>query len=228
MSTAAQRKAWNEAMKSAGAVLPPPHGVSADRRRARRDKARKSTAIGGSGNAAGSADERAHRVALHMDALEGAAADTNADAEEDEEYNELGEFDNEDDDLRDTKRGGAANKKKRRKRPSSNAAATASIPKYLKARSLASVLIEEANRYDSVARKYVNAAVSSRKKSASAPRKFCPVTGLYGTYIDSKSGIPYASLKALEQIRERAPPWMNSSGGSGAYWEACKMLRNDG
>eukprot|EP00956_Cyclotella_meneghiniana_P027130 scaffold60248_cov41-Cyclotella_meneghiniana.AAC.1 len=234
MSTAAQRKAWNEAMKSAGAVLPPPHGVSTDRRRARRDKARKSTAYGGAGNAAGSSDERAYRVALHMDMLEGAVAD-NADAEEDEEYNELEELDEDDDhdDVANTKRGTAAANKKKSRRKRLSAATSASIPKYLKARSLASILIEEANRSDSVASQYVNAAVSSSsssrtKTTTSSTRKFCPVTGLYGTYTDPKSGIPYASLKALEQIRERAPPWMNNSGGSGAYWEACKTLRNDG
>jgi len=60
-------------------------------------------------------------------------------------------------------------------------------------------------------------------------RKFCPVTGLEGLYTDPKSGIPYANLKALEQIRERQPPWIlqGSSGGVASYFEAVKSLRNE-
>ena len=61
-------------------------------------------------------------------------------------------------------------------------------------------------------------------------RKFCPVTGLFGIYTDPKSGIPYADLTALEQIRERAPPWMNSSvanSGNATYFEAMNSLRGE-
>jgi hypothetical protein len=42
-------------------------------------------------------------------------------------------------------------------------------------------------------------------------------------YTEPKSGIPYASLKALEQIRERPPPWMTLT-GSAAFYEATKSL----
>ena len=198
-------------MKSAGAILP--SKSSSISRRARREKARKSSAYT-STTAGNTKEEKEYRVAQHIDMLEG-VADVSLDVEEDEEYDELEELE---DNGAEVKKG---SKRKRRKRPSN---ASNSVPKYLKARSLASILIEEASRTDSVAKDYVNAAISS--KSATKPRKFCPVTGLFGTYTDPKSRIPYASLRALEQIRERAPPWLNG-GGSGAYWEACKTLRND-
>jgi hypothetical protein len=201
-------------MKSAGAVLP--KSVAGDRRKAnrktRREKARKSTAYGAVAGM-GNVEEREYRVALHMDMLEGVIEVM--DVDDDEEYDELEELEADE----DTKGG------KRKKRRRTTTAASSSVPKYLKARSLASILIEEANRSDSVAKQYVNASVTSAAKSK--PRKFCPVTGLFGIYTDPKSGIPYASLPALEQISERAPPWMNA-GGSGSYWEACKTLRNDG
>ena len=199
-------------MKSAGAILPSKSGSIS--RRARREKARKSSAYT-STTAGNTEEEREYRVAQHMDMLEG-VTDVALEVEDDEEYDELEEFEDNDDEVK------KGSKRKRRKRPSN---ASSLVPKYLKARSLASILIEEANRTDSVAKDYVSAAVSS--KSTTKPRKFCPVTGLFGTYTDPKSGISYASLRALEQIRERAPPWING-GGSGAYWEACKTLRNDG
>ncbi|KAL7506137.1 hypothetical protein ACHAXN_003448 [Cyclotella atomus] len=211
MSSAARRKAWNEAMASAGAILPNQSGSRS--RKARREKARKSTSY----NAASATSEDAEfLVAQHMDTLEGATEVM--DVDDDEEYDELEEL--EDDDEKKSK----GKRKKRKRTSSSNTGGNNSVPKYLKARSLASILIEEANRTDSVAKKYVNAAVS--KRANSKPRKFCPVTGLPGIYVDPKSGIPYASLTALEQIRERAPMWMNG-GGNGGYWEACKALRND-
>lgn len=199
-------------MKSAGAILP----KSSDRRgrKARREKARKSTSF--AGGVPASSEDRDYRVALHMDMLEG-VTDV-VDVEDDEEYDELEEL--EDDEDEGKKRG--ANKKKRRKRTA--AVGAGSVPKHMKARSLASILIEEANRTDSVAKQYVNAAVKSKPNVK--PRKFCPVTGLPGIYVDPKSGIPYASLTALDQIRERAPPWMNSA-GAGSYWEACRTLRNE-
>ena len=59
-------------------------------------------------------------------------------------------------------------------------------------------------------------------------RKFCPFTGLEDVYMDPKSGIPYASLKALEQIRERQPPWiLQGNAGTASYYEAVKSLRNE-
>jgi len=262
MSTAAQRKAWNEAMRSAGAVLPASatvsggaaassrHGSIASRsRRKRRENARKSNNLGsGADGGISSLEEKEYRVALHMDMLEGVTDKTaglDGDDDDDSDHDDTGK--------RGKKKKGG--KRKRKSAPSAaskkkkNKKATPSIPKYLKARSLTSILMEEASRPDSVAKQYVNASVKrlgSGKTSTKRmkddndntttttitytnpypARKFCPVTGLYGEYTEPKTGIPYASLSALEQIRERPPPWMNNNSASSAsYWEAVKSLQ---
>ena len=266
MSTAAQRKAWNEAMRSAGAVLPASASVSggatassrrgsiASRsRRKRRDNARKSNNLGDGAGGISSLEEKEYRVALHMDMLEGVSDKTTGlDGDDDDEYNEFAELDDDDSEDDVGKRGKKKGKRKRKSAPSAaskkkkNKKSTPAIPKYLKARSLASILMEEASRPDSVARQYVNAKVkrlgsgkTKRVKDGNnnnttttthtnpyPARKFCPVTGLYGEYTTTKTGIPYASLSALEQIHERPPPWMNSNSASSAsYWEAVKSLQ---
>ncbi|KAL7554792.1 hypothetical protein ACHAWF_018336, partial [Thalassiosira exigua] len=261
MSTATQRKAWNEAMRSAGAVLPASAAASgaaassrrggvasraADRRRKRRDRARKSSVYGdgGGGGGASSLEEKEYRVAIHMDVLEGVADGGALEGDEDDEYDEFAELEEDDDD-----EGGKAKKKRKRKGAGGGTGKKSpSVPKYLKPRSLASILIEEAGREDSVARQYADAAVrrlgsglaSARSvdsqdgtvtTKATHPhpaRKFCPVTGLFGKYTEPKSGIPYASLSALEQIRERPPPWMSlGSSGSASYWEAIKSIQSN-
>mmetsp|Transcript_21233 Transcript_21233/g.30388 ORF Transcript_21233/g.30388 Transcript_21233/m.30388 type:complete len:232 (-) Transcript_21233:23-718(-) len=230
MSTAAQRKAWNEAMKAAGAKVPSSGGGRAsDRRRkaSRRDKARKSSVYGG--DASGSTvEEREFRVAIHMDMLEGVTDNAAAGVDDDDDYDEFADLDDEDN------KGKKGTKKKRQRKSVAKNKKASSSAKYLRARSLASILIEEANRSDSTAKQYVAAAVQqygSTKTGAITPyppRKFCPVTGLFGVYTEPKSQIPYANLKALEQIRERAPPWMNTtSSGTATYLEAIKTLRND-
>ena len=57
--------------------------------------------------------------------------------------------------------------------------------------------------------------------------KFCPMTGLPREYAEPKSGTPYASLRALEQIRECHHPWMNAgNSGTTGYWEVAKGLRD--
>ena len=256
MST--QRKAWNEAMRSAGATLPPSSGsgtspsrresIASRSRRKRRENARKSSLGAGGGSSGGginALEEKEYRVALHMDILEG-VVDNTVGGDDDDEYDEFAELDDDEDD----------NKKKKRKRKSAGAAKkkkgkASAIPKYLKARSLASILIEEASRSDSVAKQYVDASVrrlGSGKQATTTSdttttttttttstttytnpypaRKFCPVTGLYGEYTEPKTGISYASLSALEQIRERPPPWLNGSTSSASYWEAVKSLQN--
>jgi hypothetical protein len=246
MGTASQRKAWNQAMGLA------PEGTrGSDRRKAtRRDKARKSSlyasssAIGGDG-AANAAEERDYRVAIHMDMLEDVKDTTGGvedgdDDDDDDEYDEFSELD--EDDEKGNSMAKKAPAKKKRKRKSAGAANNSTLPKYLRPRSLASILIEEANRSDSVAKQYVDASVRRLSSDTSTTnttitttrqpypqRKFCPVTGLFGSYTEPKSGIPYATLSALEQIRERAPPWMNvgNGGGSAGYWEAMKSLRSD-
>jgi hypothetical protein len=169
-------------------------------------------------------EEREYRVAIHLDILEGVTDNASAGGDEDDEYDEFADLDDEDDN-----KGKGPTKKRKRK-----SVAKSSRAGYLRSRSLASILIEEANRSDSTARQYVAAAVrqhdSSENSGAITPypaRKYCPVTGLFGVYTEPKSGIPYANLKALEQIRERPPPWMNSgSSGSATYFEAIKTLRN--
>ena len=290
MSTDNQRKAWNEAMRSAGAVLPASataSGVVSSRRavgRKRREKARKSSAYygvgggeargsGGGGGGSSSLEEREYRVALHMDMLEGVGAAAPENDGDDDEYDEFAELDGNDDDDDDDEYDGdgggeggggggkGKGKKKRRRKGAAGGGggkknASSSVPKYLRPRSLASILIEEAGRTDSVAGRYIDAAVRRlgsgrttrvvvwRRADDAAgggnassttttithpypPRKFCPATGLIGEYTEPRTGIPYASLSALEQIRERPPPWMSTvNSGSASYWEAVKSIQN--
>ena len=104
-----------------------------------------------------------------------------------------------------------------------------SLPKRLKPRSVASILLEEVNRDDGVAYAWLDdeARHRSHNNENKNRRKFCPVTGMDGIYTEPKSGIPYANLKALEQVRERPPPWMNLGGSTIAYNEAVKSIRNE-
>jgi len=236
MSTTAQRKAWNEAMRSAAgtAALPPalqPNNRKrrSDRRKkqSRRDKARKLVGGGGSG------ESKEYLAAAWMDALEevaatsGGAAGAGDGEDGDDSYDEMDEL--EEDDNKKTKKRGTASKRKQQ----STAAGT--LPKRFKPRSLASILLEEVSRDDGVAYAWLEteARISTTKKDGVPPeqqnppaRKCCPVTGLYGIYTDPKTGIPYANLKALEQIRERPPPWMMLSGPI-AYHEAVKSIRGE-
>ena len=87
--------------------------------------------------------------------------------------------------------------------------------------------MEEANCVENggSARAFIDA--EARAEQPLPRRKFCPVTGLEGIYTDPKSGIPYATQQALEQIRERPPPWMTLPGTHAAYWEAVKSLRDE-
>jgi len=103
------------------------------------------------------------------------------------------------------------------------------MEKRFKSRSLASILIEESGRSDGIVKEYLEAeARPTQNKVVYPKRKFCPVTGLLGVYTDPKSRISYANLDALEQLRERSPPWLTSLGaGSAAYHDAIKSLRNE-
>lgn len=216
----AQRKAWNEAMKSAAGAAALPSTLAnslksrrSDRRKkqARREKARKFTASN-----INDESSQEYRAAVWMDTLEGvntadAAHEHDAAAEEEEEYDELEELDS---------------KQTKRKRRSSIKKKTAGVlPKRFKNKSLASILMEEANQPYGVSRDFIQAEATLPKNQQVKPRKFCPVTGLFGIYTDPKSGIPYANQKALEQIQERAPPWMNLS-GTATYLETTKSLTN--
>jgi hypothetical protein len=210
MSQVAARKAWNEAMKAtAGATaLPAALQQRSQKRRSgrnkkqeRRTKARKVQSLG---------DSAEYRAAVWIDALEG--VDPSAlQAEDDEEYDELDELDG---------------RKGKRKRGSSAKGKAGVLPKQFLPRSLASILVEEANREDGASRAFLNAEARLPKSKQLPARKFCPVTGTEALYTEPKSGIPYSNLTALEQIRERAPPWM-ALGGSAAYIEAVKSIRDE-
>jgi len=199
-----QRKAWNEAMRNAaGSSLSSARRSSnRQKKQSRRDKSRKSVS-----EASSSLENREYRMATRIDALEGIV--------------ELGEELEEEYDEFDDETAGSKRKRSKRGNPKNHA-----VSKRLKARSLASILMEDAGRADGVTTEYLQAEAKPKAHGRYPPRKFCPVTGLFGIYTDPKTGIPYANLTALEQIRERAPPWMNY-GGSAAYSEAVKSLRNE-
>jgi hypothetical protein len=204
----AARKAWNEAMKAtAGATALPPSLQQRQRKRRsdrnkkqeRRSKARKVQDVSGDG------DE--YRMAVWIDALEG--VDPAAPSpEDDEEYDELDELED---------------RKKKRRRGKATKAKAGVLPKRFLPRSLGSILVEEASRPDGVAKEFLSAQARVDPGQQLPRRKFCPVTGLQAVYCDPKSGIPYASLRALEQIQERSPPWM-TLGGSAAFFEAAKSI----
>ena len=173
----------------------------------RRDRARKVQSLGG--------EESAEvMAAAWMDALEDISpSGAGGAAEDDDSYDELDELDND--------------KKKRGRGRSSKKNSAGVLPKRFKARSVASILLEEVNREDGVARQWLDSEARLLKGRKQLPsRKFCPVTGMEGVYTEPKSGIPYANLQALEQIQERPPPWMLLS-GTLAYHEAVKSIRDD-
>lgn len=224
-----QRKAWNEAMKNAAGgknSIPGMHKNSRNRssRLLRREKARKAVDLSTSSSATDII------VAYRIDALEGGVENLDLEGGElDEEFDELEEIEGE------SGNGGGKRKKKRgtgrrsigRKRKAGNS--VGGIPRRYKPRTLASILVEESSRSDGVLKQYLDAeARSKNQKVHYPPRKFCPVTGLFGIYTDSKSGIPYANLDALEHLRERSPPWLiGLGGGSTIYHDALKSLRNE-
>lgn len=221
MSTTTQRKAWNEAMRTASgtaalplALQPRTQKRRSDRRKKqdRRDKARKFSVIEGS-------ESKEFLAATWLDALED-VVNTGA-ADDDDSYDELDEIE-----------------EKRKKRGPTKKQDTGSLPKRFKSRSMANILLEEVNRDDGVAYNWIeNEARHNNNKNGNGncngqlqfllpAKKYCPVTGMDGIYTEPKSGLPYANLKALEQIRERPPPWMNLS-GSIAYNEAVKSIRDE-
>lgn len=219
-----RRKAWNEAMQNENTVARPQY------RRSRREKARKYTHVGGrDGGAEGVSDVMEFRAAIRMDSLEDVVNKDDLDAEQ-EEYDELEDLE-----------GGSGGSRKKRKvsntkskpKPGGNGKVnrkskckSGMLPERFRPRSLASILIEEVAWVENgVVGKYLKAEV---KGNVYPSRKFCPVTGLLGIYTDPKSNIPFANGSALEQIRERAPPWISRLGGvsgSAAYYETCKSLK---
>lgn len=209
-----QRKAWNEAMRTAAGAQALPPGLQgknmkrrSDRRKKqdRRDKARKVLGVSGP-------DGKDILAAAWMDALEDIQTSGLAAGEDDDSYDELDELDE------DTK--------KRSRRGASKKAQSGMLPKRLKPRSVASILTEEFSRFDGVAKPWLDNEARQKGQQRIPSRKFCPVTGMEGIYTEPKSGIPYANLKALEQLNERPPPWM-TLGGSLTYHECVKSIRDD-
>mmetsp|Transcript_20439 Transcript_20439/g.50808 ORF Transcript_20439/g.50808 Transcript_20439/m.50808 type:complete len:226 (-) Transcript_20439:29-706(-) len=221
MSKTAQRKAWNEAMRSAAgtAALPPALQPRTQKRRSdrrkkqdRRTKARKNNTL--------RPESRQLLCAAWMDALEDVPAANGDNGDADDSYDELDELE----------KGGK--KSARRKPTKKQQQQTGNLPKRFKARTVGNILLEEVNREDGVAYAWLEDEARSAPNRTNAAysklpaRKFCPVTGMKGIYTEPKSGLPYANLKALEQVRERPPPWMNL-GGSLAYHEAVKSIRDE-
>jgi len=221
----AARKAWNEAMKAtAGATALPPglqqrplkRRSDRHRKQERRARARK---VQRSGENDGG-DGKEYRCAVWVDALEGIDPGRQPLEEDDDEYDELEE-------LESAAGGGGRNGSKRKRGGKGGRKAKAGVlPKRFMPRSLASVLVEEASREDGVARAFLNAEARLPKRQRLPVRKFCPVTGTEAAYVEPKTGIPYSNFRALEQIRERSPPWMTLTGNA-AYWEAAKSIQDE-
>lgn len=210
MSTKAARKAWNEAMKAtAGTALPLAMQQRTTKRRSDRNSKKERRVKARRVNVHGEENEE-YRAAVWLDALEGVDLSNVVDIDDDE-FDEL-------DELQD-------GPKKSKKRTKSHKAGV--MPKRFLPRSLASILIEESSKGVGVAREFLNAEVRLSKQQQLPPRKFCPVTGLEGLYRDPKSNINYANMAALEQIRERSPPWLILGGSAVAYHEAVKSIRDD-
>jgi hypothetical protein len=229
---ASQRKAWNDAMRSAVATIPGSSSLSLARRsdrqkkHMRREKARK-----GLDQLESTTGQKEYRAAAHIDALE----DVVIPEEEDDADGQKDDEEYVDDEDEDDQEGGASDQKQRKRRrktgvkkkqSSIKQRSSSKIPKRWKPRSLASILMEEASRPNGgVVKKYI--AAEARPIPPFYPlKKICPVSGLFANYTDPKSGVPYANLKALSQIQERVPPWI-TVGGATAYAETIKTLTNE-
>lgn len=220
-SAAAARKAWNDAMKASA----PTHIRGAARPRKRRSERRARTCKTSATTATSAAESAELQRSIWVDALEEVdahAQDQGAAAgQDDDAYNEYEELDGGNDDDGDK----AKSKKRRASRKAAPKKAAAAHKRFLP-RSLGTILLEEANtRPDGVAQEFLRVQATNDGTPLPA-RNFCPVTGLPGLFRDPKSGIWYSSYAALEQIRERPPPWMALTGGSHAtYYEAVKSIQ---
>lgn len=199
---ASARRAWNQAMKATAPALPPKR-----QRRSDRNKAERRTKAARKG---GMFMEEELRTALWIDALEDVPAQQQQQDDADEEYDELEEIE------------GKSKKRKAKQRSAKQHGKKKTMPKRFLPRSVGTILLEESARPDGVAMHYLDAIAQCSNPLPA--RKFCPVTGRFANYVDPKSKIPFANLRALEQIRERPPPWMTLS-GSAVYQEAVKAIR---
>jgi YL1 nuclear protein C-terminal domain len=270
MSTAAARKAWNEAMKATAGVAalppavqqqvsPPPKRRSYRHSHPRhksgiRNSSSKSTTTTNNATATTDQEQEEYKTWIWMDALEGIDPSMHVNNPEDQdkdddddEFGNITENDGEDDEADDSPEMGKGKKRKKKtttgdvatnakskttgKRTKKSlfiTGGTATIPKRLLPKSLGTILLDEMNREDCTTFDYL--AIEARHKknhpNRIPSRKFCPVTGLLARYTHPKTGIPYATLSALEQILERPPPWMMLTGNHTAtYYEAIQSIQ---
>ena len=193
------------ATAGAGALPPALQGRKTKRRSDRHKKQERRTKARKVANVA---EDDGFRAALWADALEGVDPALQMDEDDDD-------FDIEDDDEKPNKR---------RKKAKKTGAGV--LPKRFLPRPLAAILVEEANKEGSVAREFLASQALLPPEKRLPVRKFCPVTGVLADYTEPKSGIPYSGLRALEQIRERPPPWLTLSGTS-AFEESVSALRSN-
>ena len=206
----AARKAWNEAMKATAGTAALPQALQGRPLKRRSDRNKKQERRAKARKVAVSGESDEYNMAVWIDTLEG--VDPAVAVDDDEEFDELDDLD--------------GNKPKRGRGKGGNKSKTVALPKRFLPRTLASILTDEHGREDSTAKLFLCAEPHLSPSKQLPRRKFCPVTGLEGVYTEPKSGIPYANLKSLEQIRERSPPWM-TLGGSAAFLEATKSIRDD-
>ena len=158
MSTTAQRKAWNEAMRNAAGasalpLLPQNQKRRSDRRKKqdRRDKARKVQSV------SGSADQQEFQAAVWLDALEDIDPSTQI-QEDDDEYDVMEE-------LGDDKKKKGGNKRRASKQT------PGVMPKRFLPRTLGAILVEEANREEGTARAFVEAEARILNPQQQLPRR---------------------------------------------------------
>lgn len=211
MAASGARKAWNDAMKETARAALPSSALQGRKRRSDRHKKqdRRTKACKVFHTAHDDDDE--YRIALWVDALEGIDPVAVAVADDDDDYDELESLDDEHEGKKKTRP---------RKRKGKELTKPGLLPKKFLPRSLGTILVEDPNRSA-----YLAAEARLPPGQQLPRRKFCPVTGIEGLYTEPKSGIPYSSLKALEQIRERPPPWMTLS-GTATYYEAVKSIED--
>jgi hypothetical protein len=249
--TAAQRKAWNEAMLSAAgsaAVLPAALQPTIKKRTtrsksgklSRRERARKSQHRHTEETKEEQYESQVLQAAAWMDALEDVpAGGVGEDADglgnnhhdgddDDDSYDELEELEEEYQSTGKKRRRGKKKKAAVSRQKRKSGSNTGALPRRFQVRSLASILSEEVGHPEGAAKEWLDDE-ARHPRDAAAPfsrKKYCPVTGMLGIYTEPKTGIPYATLPALEQIRERPPPW-TTLGGTLAYHEVVRSLRDE-
>jgi len=139
----------------------------------------------------------------------------------------LGDVEDDDDDEFDELDDGKKKKKRRRKKKNRGAVAV----KKDKIHSLSQTLAQniEEGGLASLAAGYVMSAAPppSEVKPTRPQVHYCPVTGYRAKYTDPQTGIRYSNQGALENLREKAPPWITNLGGGGCeYFDALVGARN--